>query len=64
MVNKLNGTTQIWADGYSFREVTETLATALGVRMNDDQAAEPKADRADTAISSDQDLPNGSPTCR
>jgi len=42
MVNKLNGATQVWADGYSFREVTETLATALGICMDDSQSAEPE----------------------
>ena len=42
MVNKLNGATQVWADGYSFREVTETLATALGICMDDCQSAKPE----------------------
>jgi hypothetical protein len=42
MVNKLNGTTQIWADGYSFREVTEKLATALGICVDGCQSAKPE----------------------
>ena len=35
MDNGLNSKTQIWADGYSFMEVTETLLMALGIRTDD-----------------------------
>lgn len=41
MDSRLNGKSEIWADGYSFMEVTETLLMALGIRTNDRQATEP-----------------------
>jgi hypothetical protein len=62
-MKKSNGTTQIWADGYSFMEVTETLMTALGIRI-DDQPAVTEPDQTDRVVSPSQDSPNGSPTCR
>lgn len=44
MGNKLNGTSQIWADGYSFMEVTETLLTAMGIRMDAEQQQAPQVE--------------------
>ncbi|HCJ28952.1 MAG TPA: hypothetical protein DHV63_06600 [Pseudomonas sp.] len=41
MDDRLNVKTQIWADGYSFMEVTETLLMALGIRTEDGQESEP-----------------------
>lgn len=40
MENRLNAKTQIWADGYSFMEVTETLLMALGIRSEDTPSVE------------------------
>jgi hypothetical protein len=53
MDNRLNGKTQIWADGYSFMEVTETLLMALGIRTDDDQFAGSEPGRAERTSSSD-----------
>lgn len=47
MDTKLSSSTQIWADGYSFMEVTETLLMALGIRSND--AFEPATGRSEPA---------------
>ncbi len=41
MDDRLNVKTQIWADGYSFMEVTETLLSALGIRTEDSPESEP-----------------------
>lgn len=46
MTNK-NSTTQIWADGYSFMEVTETLMMALGIRSDDGASATPEPQRVE-----------------
>lgn len=46
MISK-NSTTQIWADGYSFMEVTETLMTALGIRSADGASATPEPQRVE-----------------
>ena len=54
MDNKLNGSSQIWADGYSFMEVTETLLMALGIRSNDSQSQEPVSGRTEPASASQQ----------
>ena len=54
MDNKLNGSSQIWADGYSFMEVTETLLMALGIRSNDSQSQAPVSGRAEPASASQQ----------
>ncbi|KJJ62538.1 hypothetical protein RT21_14835 [Pseudomonas sp. 10B238] len=35
MDNRLNGKTEIWADGYSFMEMSETLLVALGIRSEE-----------------------------
>ncbi|MCQ4322202.1 hypothetical protein [Stutzerimonas stutzeri] len=35
MGNRLNGKTEIWADGYSFMEMSETLLVALGIRSEE-----------------------------
>lgn len=40
MDERLNVKTQIWADGYSFMEVTETLLTALGIRTENSPESE------------------------
>lgn len=42
MGNKLNGTSEIWADGYSFMEVTETLLTAMGICMDTEEQKAPQ----------------------
>lgn len=57
MENKLNGTTQIWADGYSYREVTETLITALGLRIDDSKPLQPELGRAEPASSINKGSP-------
>lgn len=49
MDNKLSGSTQIWADGYSFMEVTETLLMALGIRSNDAQSQVAATSRVEPA---------------
>jgi|InoplaM2SPM_1038590.scaffolds.fasta_scaffold20213_1 hypothetical protein len=49
MEDRLNVGTQIWADGYSFMEVTETLMMALGIRAASANTAKPEADRAEPA---------------
>lgn len=49
MGNKLNGTSQIWADGYSFMEVTETLLTAMGIRMDEQPQSESEPLRVEPA---------------
>jgi hypothetical protein len=64
MVSKLNGTTEIWADGYSYREVTETLITALGLRLHGLDPSQPEPGRAESAASMGNGSPNGSPTDR
>ncbi len=47
MDNRLNGKTQIWADGYSFMEVTDTLLMALGIRLDEPPAeSSPAGDKA------------------
>jgi hypothetical protein len=53
MDNRLNGKTQIWADGYSFMEVTETLLMALGIRTDDGHCSESEPSRAERATASD-----------
>lgn len=45
MEDRLNAGTQIWADGYSFMEVTETLMMALGIRPT--HPAKPDAGRVE-----------------
>lgn len=52
MDNKLNGSSQIWADGYSFMEVTETLLMALGMRSNDSESIEPALGHGEPAVGS------------
>ncbi|MGK9066471.1 hypothetical protein [Stutzerimonas chloritidismutans] len=54
MDNKLNGT-QVWADGYSFMEVSETLITALGLRKGDATIPKAESEPHDTAIAADYD---------
>lgn len=49
MDSRLNGKSEIWADGYSFMEVTETLLMALGIRSGESQATEPSPDRVEPA---------------
>ncbi|MCP9340503.1 hypothetical protein [Stutzerimonas xanthomarina] len=51
MNNRLNGKTEIWADGYSFMEMSETLLTALGIRAEEPKPPEPSSRRADLASS-------------
>jgi hypothetical protein len=53
MDNRLNGKTQIWADGYSFMEVTETLLMALGIQTEDCQSSQPEPGPAERTPSSD-----------
>lgn len=53
MDNRLNGKTQIWADGYSFMEVTETLLMALGIHTEAPQSSQPKPGSAERTHSSD-----------
>lgn len=53
MRNKLNGTSQIWADGYSFMEVTETLLTAMGIRLDEQPKSEPESGRVEPVIAVD-----------
>ncbi|GAB6388915.1 hypothetical protein [Stutzerimonas marianensis] len=48
MDNKLNGT-QIWADGYSFMEVSETFITALGLHKGEAATPKPEAELNDVA---------------
>lgn len=50
MGNKLNGTSQIWADGYSFMEVTETLLTAMGINMDEQQPPQTDASRVESTF--------------
>lgn len=57
MDSRLNGKSEIWADGYSFMEVTETLLMALGIRAGDRQSSEPSVDRAEPGASSPQAVP-------
>lgn len=57
MGNKLNGTSQIWADGYSFMEVTETLLAALGIRTDDQQAPEQQSRQTETFTAASDDMP-------
>ncbi|AHL77702.1 hypothetical protein CH92_21515 [Stutzerimonas stutzeri] len=56
MDNRLNSNTQIWADGYSFREVSETLLMALGIRSDDPDAGKSELGRVEPAASTAQDL--------
>lgn len=49
MDDRLNVKTQIWADGYSFMEVTETLLMAMGIRSEDGRDAEPAQQTAAAA---------------
>ncbi|HBS79390.1 MAG TPA: hypothetical protein DD989_12225 [Pseudomonas sp.] len=51
MDNRLNGKTEIWADGYSFMEMSETLLVALGIRAEEAKPPEPSSRRADLASS-------------
>lgn len=51
MDDRLNVKTQIWADGYSFMEITETLLMALGVRTEDCQTSESEPGRPESATS-------------
>lgn len=55
MDNRLNSKTQIWADGYSFMEVTETLLMALGIRPDDPDPSKSKPARAEPTASATQD---------
>ncbi|MFG3454338.1 hypothetical protein [Stutzerimonas stutzeri] len=55
MDNRLNGETQIWADGYSFMEVTETLLMALGIRSESGQTTETRMERTETVAKIAQD---------
>jgi hypothetical protein len=50
---KLNGTSEIWADGYSFMEVTETLLTAMGTHMDQKQTLQTEAPYVESTL-----LPN------
>lgn len=52
MDSRLNGKSEIWADGYSFMEVTETLLMALGIRSDDRQAERPSHEQAEPATAS------------
>lgn len=59
MGNKLNGTSEIWADGYSFMEVTETLLTAMGVHMTEPKVSEAAVSRVEPAfLTSEQTTDN------
>ncbi|WP_217475720.1 hypothetical protein [Stutzerimonas stutzeri] len=55
MNNRLNTETQIWADGYSFMEVTETLLMALGIRT-ESQPPGARPDRVEPSATADEDL--------
>lgn len=55
MDNRLNSKTQIWADGYSFMEVTETLLMALGIRPDDPGRGEPEPAQPEPAASTTLD---------
>ena len=55
MDNRLNGETQIWADGSSFMEVTETLLMALGIRT-EDQPPGLRSVRAESISTMDDEL--------
>lgn len=54
MNNRLNTETQIWADGYSFMEVTETLLMALGIRT-EDQPPGARPGRSEPSSTADDD---------
>lgn len=56
MENKLSGSTQIWADGYSFMEVTETLLMALGIRSNETRPSEPASARTEPTAAASVDV--------
>ena len=47
MDHRLNGKTEIWADGYSFMEMSETLLVALGIRAEEPNPPESASRRAD-----------------
>ena len=59
MDNRLNGKTEIWADGYSFMEMSETLLVALGIRAEEAKPPEPSSRRADLASSTDKEINPG-----
>lgn len=47
MDNRLSGKTEIWADGYSFMEISETLMVALGLRSEERKPSEPSSGLAE-----------------
>ncbi|WP_029404715.1 hypothetical protein [Stutzerimonas stutzeri] len=49
MDNRLNGKTEIWADGYSFMEMSETLLVALGIRAVEPSPPKSPSRRAEVA---------------
>lgn len=55
MDNRLNGKTEIWADGYSFMEISETLLVALGIRVEEPKPSELASRRAEVASSAAED---------
>lgn len=61
MANETSDTTQIWADGYSFMEVTETLMMALGIPMDDGPPKEPGPQRTGTALAPELDPASETP---
>jgi hypothetical protein len=59
MDNRLNGNTEIWADGYSFVEMSETLMVALGLRAEDAKPSQSTSRRAEAASSTADDPCHG-----
>ena len=56
MEDRLHAETQIWADGYSFMEVTETLLMALGIRAAEPPPGKPEPGRAEQGAVSAPEL--------
>ncbi|WP_407293781.1 hypothetical protein [Stutzerimonas zhaodongensis] len=59
MDNRLNGKTEIWADGYSFMEISETLLVALGIRAEEPKPSESTYRRAEVASRTAEEVASG-----
>jgi len=59
MDNRLNGKTEIWADGYSFMEISETLLVALGIRAEETKLSESATRRTEDAFSGAEEVCSG-----